>query len=308
MVAKLELPEYDSALVVRSVIEERVHNRDFYNELRTDWEAHVLSYVECGGEPNQIAPLNLAPYISPQRVQEESRRVAGRGESSDPTQRLIDKRKKALVGLYSPKSDKQPYEILEFLRRGHKLLFCPSCGEPGKPGTLDHYLPKTIYPELSIVVANLTPMCSECQGRKGSDIIDADGNKMFIHPYFDPIEDVLLELEISEPYSSPSAFTVRVPENVQEPLRSLVERHIAGIDFIERFEEFCRVSYTNLLTSFSDERAEDEPDTSRRILRRFLRQFERQSVNRWESIFYRGILANQNLLTYLDEGDLPEFL
>lgn len=131
---------------------------------------------------------------------------------------------------------------------------------------------------------------------------------MFIHPYFDPIEEVLLELQISEPYSTPAAFTVRVPDDIDEPIHSLVERHIEGIDFVDRFEEFCRIEYTNLLMTFADERNQPEPSTSRQIISRFLRQYERQSVNRWESIFYRGILANQHLLNYLDEGDLPEFL
>ncbi|EJR3606048.1 HNH endonuclease [Vibrio vulnificus] len=308
MVAKLVPPPYDSTLVVRNVIRERVHHRDFYASIQGDWIAQVLSYIENSGSPELIAPLNLRPYITVQNIEEESRREPRRGESEDPTQRLLDRRKKSLIGLYSPASDKQPYEILEALRRKHRLLFCPSCGEPGKPGTLDHYLPKTVYPELSIVVLNLTPMCSECQGRKGSDITDEYGNKIFIHPYFDPVEEVLLELQILEPYSTPAAFTVGVPDDIDEPLRSLVERHIEGIDFVDRFEEFCRIEYTNLLMTFSDEREQPEPSTSKQIISRFLRQYERQSVNRWESIFYRGILANQNLLNYLDEGELPEFL
>lgn len=308
MVAKLPPPQHESTLVVQNVIEERVKHRDFYLAMQNDWMTRIQYYVECRAEPRLIEPLDLSLYISSDRVEAERQRPPRHRESHDPTQRLIERRKTSLIGLYYPDPDRQPFQILETLRKGHNLLFCPCCGEPGKPRTLDHYLPKTIYPEFSIVLANLTPMCDECQAKKGTNYADVEGNKKFIHPYFDPIETVLLELRISEPFSSPVAFTVAVPDSLDLALSSLVARHIEGINFVERFEEFCRQHYTNLLMMFVEERKEPEPDSSTRIITRFLRQYEKESVNRWESVFYRGVLANQNLLNYLDNGDLPDFL
>lgn len=308
MVAKLDLPVNDSVQVTRDIFAERVHNKEFFDSLLPDLEELIVTYIELGGDPSGMEPFDLSPYITPQRINEEARLKITAKESPDPLVRLIGKRKKSLIGLYSPEKNKQPYDILEEMRRKHGLLFCPSCGEPGKPGTLDHYFPKDTYPELAAVLVNLTPMCSECQGRKKDIFQDEQGNKIFIHPYFDPVDQVLISLDIHEPYSSPAAFSVSVPANVDLALRRLVCAHIHGVDFVERFEEFCRAQYMTLLGIFAKERLDSDPDTAIRIVRRFLRNTEDQSVNRWETIFYRGVLNNPDLLNYLDDGELPEFL
>lgn len=308
MVAKLDLPVNDSVQVTRDIFAERGHNKEFYAALLDDLIEQIITYIELGGDPSRMTPFDLSPYITQQRIDEEALLEVKPKESPNPLVRLIAKRKKSLIGLYSPDKNKKPYDILEVMRRKHGLLFCPSCGEPGKPGTLDHYFPKDAYPELAAVLVNLTPMCSECQGRKGTDFQDAQGNKIFIHPYFDPVDQVLISLDIHEPYSSPAAFSVSVPANDDLALRRLVCAHIHGVDFVERFEEFCRAQYMTLLVNFAQERLEPDPDTAIRIVRRFLRNTEDQSVNRWETIFYRGVLNNPNLLNYLDDGELPEFL
>lgn len=308
MVAKLNLPVNDSVQVIRNIFAEREHYKEFYEALLPDLEEKILTYIELGADPSRMTPFDLSPYITRQRIASEALLVVKPNDHPDPLMRLIGKRKKSLIGLYSPEKDKQPYDILEDMRRKHGLLFCPSCGEPGKPGTLDHYFPKDAYPELAAVLTNLTPMCSECQGRKGTDFQDEHGNKIFIHPYFDPVDQVLISLEICEPYSSPSAFNISVPDDIEQSLRILVCTHIGGVDFIERFEEFCRSQYMTLLSNFYDERLDPDPDTASRIIRRFLRNTEGQSVNRWEAIFYRGVLNNPDLLDYLDNGKLPPFL
>tara|TARA_R110002050_G_scaffold183090_1_gene316592 strand:+ start:439 stop:1365 length:927 start_codon:yes stop_codon:yes gene_type:complete len=308
VVAKLNLPAYDSVQVIRDIFTERVHNKEFYDVLLPDLEEQIVTYIELRGDPAGMEPFDLSPYITQQRINEEALLKVTAKESPEPLVRLIGKRKTSLIGLYKPEKNKQPYDILEDMRRRHGLLFCPSCGEPGKPGTLDHYLPKDVYPELAAVIANLTPMCSECQGRKGTDFQDEQGRKIFIHPYFDPIDQVLISLDIGEPYSSPAAFNVSVPDNVDLALWRLVCAHIHGVDFVERFEEFCRAQYMTLLVNFAQERLEPDPDTAIRIVRRFLRNTEHQSLNRWETIFYRGVLNNPDLLNYLDNGDLPQFL
>ncbi|ECW7706684.1 HNH endonuclease, partial [Salmonella enterica] len=186
MVAKLQLPEYDSITVLRTIISERERYKDFYESLTDDWVAHVENYLEHHGDPRLIAPLDLSLYISEESVQKEEEKTTDANSHISAQERLKQKRKQTLINLYSPAEGKTPYDILDTLRREHGLLFCPCCGEPGKPTTLDHYLPKAIYPELAIIIANLTPMCNECQQNKSSDYFDKDGNKIYIHPYFDP--------------------------------------------------------------------------------------------------------------------------
>jgi 5-methylcytosine-specific restriction endonuclease McrA len=308
MVAKLTLPEVDSTDIVRAVVAQRTVQKDFFNSLEDDWLSRVTQYVQYGGNPSNIVPLDLSPYISQDRIDTESTRVKKDNENDIPLERLLKRRKDSLKNLYSHSKDSELHKILDTMRRKHGLLFCPSCGESGKLGTLDHYLPKAIYPELSIFLINLTPMCTDCQGEKGTDIEDEYGRKLFIHPYFDSIDEVLLSLSIAAPFSNPSSFIIEIPNDVQEPMRSLIERHLSGVDFHNRFEDFCIGSYPAFLGTIADEREDGDPDTAFRIVRRFLRKEERMNPNKWEAIFYRGILNNPALLNYLDNGDLPDYL
>lgn len=308
MVAKLKIPPYDSVNVINDVINERVKFKDFYAAIKDDWNAAVLNYIEKEASPNLINPVEIQNYLSQESIDVEAKRKKKDKESDDPKVRLAVKRKNSLIGLYKPTPGQKPYEILEELRRKHGLLFCPSCGESGKPGTLDHYLPKSEFPELSVVIANLTPMCSECQGKKNTDYKNADGEKLFIHPYFDATDEPIVSLKIFPPFNSPNRFEINVVDEIDEPLKSLALRHIAGVDFNERFAEFCRLEYINLLSVFSEEREEEAPSTAVSIIRRFLLKAQKQSANRWEAIFYRGILEDISLLDYLDNGELPEHL
>lgn len=307
MVAKLPLPEYNSIAVLRTIISERERYKDFYNSLANDWVSHVENYLEHYGDPHFITPIDLSQYLSEESVQKEERKTTDANRHISAQERLREKRKQSLINLYSPDEGETPYDILEALRRGHNLLFCPCCGEPGKPTTLDHYLPKAMYPELAIIIANLTPMCNECQQNKSSDYFDENGNKIYIHPYFDPIEQVNLSIDIEEPYATPTfRLSIFEDENGNE-FYGLLRRHINGVKFLERFDEFCRNEYMALLRTISLERQDADPDKASRIICRFKRQYENQSPNRWEAIFYRGILNNAGLLDYLDNEDLPDF-
>lgn len=308
MVAKLSLPNFASVDIIDTVVVERVHHRDFFNSLKPDWVRQLLNYQENSGDPTVIIPLNLSSYISRVRVSEEEIKEPRNRESTDALTRLIQRRKSSLQGLYQPEPNKELHTILESMRDKHRLKFCPCCGEPGKPTTLDHYLPQSVFPELSIVVENLTPMCTKCQGLKGNHIKDDNGNRLFIHPYFDPISDVPLELEITAPYESPSSFIVQVPAVVREPFRSIVVRHITKIEFLDRFEEFCISEYSDLLSTLAEEREDETRESVQTTVRTFLSKARRGSPNRWEAIFYRGILNNQGLLDYLEQADLSHYL
>ncbi|EHG1746650.1 HNH endonuclease, partial [Salmonella enterica] len=113
--------------------------------------------------------------------------------------------------------------------------------------------------------------------------------------------------DIEEPYATPT-FRLSIVENGDDSeLYELLRRHINGVKFLERFDEFCRNEYMALLRTLSLERQDAQPDRASRIICRFKRQYEGQSPNRWEAIFYRGILNNTELLDYLDNGHLPNY-
>ncbi len=288
MVANAPIPTYDSLEVVNNVIAERKMFLNFYRAIHDDLKCQVLSYIEYNGHPVQLTPLHLRNYT-----------VTGKE---------ADNRKKSLINLYSPKSHQLPYLILEEMRNEHGLLFCPACGEDGSPGTLDHYLPKTEFPELSVCLVNLTPMCSKCQGKKSDDYLTDAGHKAFLHPYYDRVEECLFHIDIRLPYSSPSCFSIGIKDCITGDFRNLIESHILGIDFRARIEKYCESKHLHMLKLMAEERQDEEPLSAAQLIRRFLRQEQQKALNAWGAIYYQSVLNSPELLHYLDNSDLPRFI
>ncbi|MGS0675499.1 HNH endonuclease [Shewanella sp. 125m-1] len=68
---------------------------------------------------------------------------------------------------------------------------CPMCGSQ-HPRTLDHVLPKSLYPAWSIFSKNLVPACSCNQSRSVATFLAGSINKRVLHPYFDDCLDTRL--------------------------------------------------------------------------------------------------------------------
>lgn len=60
---------------------------------------------------------------------------------------------------------------------------CPFCMRDSI-SCVDHYFPKSHYPEFSIFSPNLLPICWSCNHKKGDKCIE-NGSRSFIHFYFD---------------------------------------------------------------------------------------------------------------------------
>ena len=63
------------------------------------------------------------------------------------------------------------------------LGVCPYCAQRDVQ-TVDHYLPKKIFPEFSVLVENLVPSCAACNAQKGEHRPLTSSEQVF-HPYFD---------------------------------------------------------------------------------------------------------------------------
>jgi hypothetical protein len=62
---------------------------------------------------------------------------------------------------------------------------CPYCLERSTE-TLDHYLPKSSFPLLSVTPVNLIPSCDSCNRKKLDDLVPIKEDQ-FVHPYFETL-------------------------------------------------------------------------------------------------------------------------
>ncbi|HFD2060817.1 TPA: HNH endonuclease [Serratia marcescens] len=90
--------------------------------------------------------------------------------------------KSSLINYY--KAPPVSHSIIKKLRDENSTSLCPMCGSMHR-GTLDHVLPKAIWPEFSLLTRNLVPAC-KCNQMK-SAVLGLNKNHRMLHPYYDAI-------------------------------------------------------------------------------------------------------------------------
>lgn len=279
MVMYLTAPKTCSLQIIEDIVAERKHgkNAKFFENIATDWRDKVQQYIDACGSPAVIKPW-------PQ----------------------IDSKKTSFLNLYcSPKDGSVQGEMLKELR-AHELNLCPSCGEAGRPNTLDHYLPKEAYPHFCVTPYNLFPMCDICQGKKGVKTGGTVNPRFFLHPYFDVfVAKQVIELTIDPPYVTPT-FNLQPDTTLTLQQSRLVESHIRELEIVQRYGRFFREQYIRLLRLVQEIReSKQEVDVT---LELFRKDADRLSKNAWDYVFYSAVLSNPALMTYLRKEDLPAYL
>lgn len=147
---------------------------------------------------------------------------------------VADAYKKKLVGKNAPGRKYYDYVLGEGIRHGRGR--CPIC-EIGRPSELDHYLPKSAFPALSVTPANLVPICSECNKLTGKgDYSPTKADEALFHPYFeDPPSCVWLRADI---HFENEVFVAYSVDAVGGSVRRRLEQMLAVYGLDERYA--CR--------------------------------------------------------------------
>lgn len=111
-------------------------------------------------------------------------------------------------------------ELMSATRHGR----CPLCGH-GLVSTLDHFLPKSHYPCLSVVPLNLVPACKDCNKNKARSF-PGSPLEATLHPYFDDVEeDLWLGAQVLEERPAAIRFFVKAVQRWDEVKQARVENH-----------------------------------------------------------------------------------
>lgn len=122
---------------------------------------------------------------------------------------------------------------------------CPLCSQR-IVATLDHYLPKSLYPILSVSPLNLIPACFDCNKGK---LIDYPSNSMeeTLHPYYDNVDDfVWLKMRIIQAKPFLMEYFVNPPQNIPQLLKDRIQNHFDGFNLnrlyiVHASEEFANI-------------------------------------------------------------------
>lgn len=135
---------------------------------------------------------------------------------------------------------------------------CPYCGGIGVPKQLDHYLPKSKYPQFSILTSNLVPSCMDCNmGEKGVGLASIYEEQV-IHPYHDFNHffnekwiDAVFNLDVNENLERVSYF-VSPPQDWQEKDKKRAFHHFQEFGLAKRYSLQVGSEYVTLIKSIKD--------------------------------------------------------
>jgi len=148
--------------------------------------------------------------------------------------------KKELMSVYSSHmvgSNKPARSVYDSLVQSEHLNGrCPFCAI-GDATTLDHYLPKTKFPQLSVTPLNLVPACKDCNTGKSATIA-LTPEEQALHPYFDHaqfINEQWIFAEVRNTMPESVHYFVTPPANWDSISKQRVRAHFSDFNLSHRY-------------------------------------------------------------------------
>lgn len=142
---------------------------------------------------------------------------------------------------YKKRSKEITIKLEEVIKRQEKRIqaLCPLC-EIDNHHDKEHYLPKSEFPEYSIFMPNITPVCSMCNSKKGNNFLDEKSERQFFNIYFDKLpKQRIMKAEIVFFNGIPIA-SFHLLEEMEKDLSikeiSVIKNHFKNLDLLKRYE------------------------------------------------------------------------
>lgn len=207
-----------------------------------------------------------------------------------------------LKSLFTSKS----HTVLEHKKKIKRIFsHCPFCGLPSPPNTLDHYLPRSVYPEYSILSKNLIPCCSECNTNKSTHITARNGKRSAIHVYYDTLWNrPLIQINIEGQLENPRC-KIEPHSSLNDDELIIVKNHIETFKIQSRYKLFIPSHYFTTWDEIYSLRELDQHTVSNLLTKKQESAIERFSPNYWKAVLLNRIITS-NILNYMLSHEPPE--
>ncbi|WP_328434825.1 HNH endonuclease [Streptomyces sp. NBC_00425] len=171
---------------------------------------------------------------------------------------------------------------------------CPLCGQR-QVSTLDHHLPKSLFPALAVDPLNLVPACSDCNKLK-LDVSPAGVEDQTLHPYFDNVEQQSwLYAEVVESAPAALRFFVRPPADWSDVLARRVESHFKIFGLAALYGAQAAQLLSDIRYVLTENYSEIPGGGVRRVRQYLEREAEsrrRVYLNSWQTATYSALAVN----------------
>lgn len=199
--------------------------------------------------------------------------------------------KKELKDVYSTHMvgfNKPARSIYDSILYGAPFNRCPFCGV-GQVSTLDHYLPKSKYPLLSVTPPNLIPCCKDCNTGKSSDIAQTKGQQS-LHPYFDKeyfFNEQWIFADVIPTTPETVNFFVKAPDHWDQISKERVQSHFQDFNLARRFSIESANEIASQQYFFETQKNRNIHDLIS-LLNEYADSNYRNQVNSWKTAFYQA--------------------
>lgn len=189
-------------------------------------------------------------------------------------------------------------DLRETLTLSLDSALCPLCSLT-ETSTLDHYLPKSLYPEFSTLSLNLVPACSKCNLSKRDQVESGKAAvRLFLHPYYDRIPDsefLLLDIKV---HGQGLGLTYRLqqPHGMHRNVFSQITSHFERLDLNDRYRTMSLVHLRGRYRALASFYGTDK--NVLRVRRELSRESDslRQQYgrNHWAAVLYERLAASED--------------
>ena len=175
--------------------------------------------------------------------------------------------------------------VYDRIKNGAPLTRCPLC-DVGVVTTLDHHLPKSKYPALTVAPNNLVPSCTWCQRAKDNWFPKAV-EEQILHPYFDDFEgEVWLHADVVEVAPAVFEFSAAPPEAWDQVRTDRAKTHLKTFDLDVLYTSNAGQELANIRKRLADLYAIGGADAVRAHLVDEAATRSHARLNSWQSAMY----------------------
>lgn len=162
-------------------------------------------------------------------------------------------------------------------------------------GQLDHYLPKSQFPEFSVFTLNLVPVCGRCNVAKKENYLLSNGLPLFLHAYLDslPLDERFLEAEIHIGKTVTAEFYVKETSKMDGHIFETLRSHFAFLKLSDLYGKLATEVMVEELEQLYWAHDEGGADAVKRSLSRAANGAIRNGIrNRWKPVLLMALAGN----------------